>query len=140
MDKKRLLVIEDDTAIAELIRLAAEEVGFTAYTATDGKMIDTLCLDLQPDVIVLDVIMPEQDGFEVIQLLSENYYSTPVLILSGHDDYREMAERIGSAIGINVIGKIAKPFRKDDLCERLRLVQMMLTGQKELPLNKRMVQ
>lgn len=73
MVERRLLVIEDDPRIARLVCHAAEAAGFIALTATGPRAIEKVYGNLQPDVIILDLHMPDMDGIEVLQFLHQQF-------------------------------------------------------------------
>lgn len=112
MSEFRLLVIEDDKRVADLVCVAADEVGFITKWAVGPSAIMTTYQSFKPDVIVLDVLMPEMDGLEVLQFLREEFSQAKIVILSGSEDNsRRITESMGQALGFQVVGNIPKPFR-----------------------------
>ncbi len=99
----RILVIDDDQSIVELVKVNLEMQGHQIYTASDGIKGLALAQQHRPDLVILDVMMPDLDGFTVCQRLRQNQYthSIPVILLtalgmtkdkitgfdSGADDY-----------------------------------------------------
>ncbi len=111
MTQLRLLSIEDDKKVADLICRVARDVGFDAQTVF-GNAIEHAYQEYQPDVIVLDILMPEMDGIEVLQFLKEQYCRAHVIILSGSDGLsRRIIEKMGNSLGFTIVGNVTKPFR-----------------------------
>ena len=83
--RKKLLIVEDNTELLELMRLGLKQAGFTTSTATNG--IDALkkARSTAPDLIVLDLILPELDGFAVCEALkrSPDTSAIPIILLTG---------------------------------------------------------
>ena len=111
MTELRLLSIEDDINVAALICRVAQESGFAARTAF-GTQIEKAYEEFQPDVIVLDIMMPDMDGIEVLQYLRERCCRSHIVIMSGSDGLsRRIVERMGNSLGFTIIANMTKPFR-----------------------------
>lgn len=115
--ERRLLVIEDDPSIADLVVEVATGLGIKARGVTNTAKLEKICKDAKPDLIVLDIMMPERDGFEVLTYLRDNHPDVKIIILSGQDSYRDMVERIGHSQGQDIVATMRKPFRVDQLRE-----------------------
>lgn len=91
-----ILIIDDDNDAADLIRRSVEEVGFTTFRATNGVEGMTMAHQMRPSAIVLDLAMPELDGFGVLERLSANaeLCNIPLIVLSGQEiglsEHREL--------------------------------------------------
>ena len=110
MDRPRVLVIDDDEAIRELLALVLDEEGYAVQTAGDGRAALALLQDWQADLIVLDLLMPGMDGAAFLaELRPEPGRERPVLLLSAAQGAGEAAWRLG------VAGAFAKPFDLDEL-------------------------
>ena len=84
---KRILVVEDDESICEVEKILFESEGYEVLTAANGKeALDSLASNPRPDLIVLDLMMPEMDGFQVLEKIRTNpdqkLAKTPVIVLS----------------------------------------------------------
>lgn len=81
--KKKILIVDDNTDLQDIFRMHFEDAGYLVYTSGDGLKGITEMLDLKPDVILLDLMMPQMDGFEVLDTIS-NYSSIkiPVIVCS----------------------------------------------------------
>jgi two-component system, OmpR family, alkaline phosphatase synthesis response regulator PhoP len=83
--RKKILVVEDHPDLLELLRLEFKEKGFAIATATNGVDAIRKARSLLPDLILLDVMLPELDGFAVCEILRKDSATaaTPILMLSG---------------------------------------------------------
>jgi two-component system, OmpR family, alkaline phosphatase synthesis response regulator PhoP len=113
MRKPVVLVAEDDPSVRMTIEFVLQDEGFEVVLASDGEEALRLARKLEPDVILLDQMMPKLDGRDVLTGLRENDATreTPVFVLSG------MARTKGDWPGAQFVGK---PFSPDDLVDRIR--------------------
>ena len=81
----KLLVVEDDANILELLSASLRFAGFEVSTATSGSAAVSAAKNANPDLVVLDVMLPDLDGFEVIRLMREGGARTPVVFLTARD-------------------------------------------------------
>ena len=83
--KKKLLIVEDNTELLELLRLGFKQAGFSVSTAANGLEALKKARSVSPDLIVLDLVLPELDGFAVCEALrkSEETSTTPIIMLTG---------------------------------------------------------
>ena len=81
----KLLVVEDDANILELLSASLRFAGFDVSTATSGSAAVSAAKNTTPDLVVLDVMLPDLDGFEVIRLMREGGQRTPVVFLTARD-------------------------------------------------------
>jgi two-component system OmpR family response regulator len=114
----RLLVVEDDANIVELLSASLRYAGFEVAGARDGRQALRLAREFRPDLIVLDVMLPGIDGFEVVRRLSSEGNRCPVLFLTARD---AVADKI---TGLTVGGDdyVTKPFSLDEVIARIRAV------------------
>lgn len=117
---KRILVIDDDAAINELVKVNLEISGYTVVSALNG--IDGFALAKQelPDLIILDVMMPDMDGFSVAKLIRENSATKdiPILMLTALG----MLEDKVKGFDIGVDDYLTKPFEPEELKVRVRAI------------------
>ncbi|MFM9890680.1 MAG: response regulator transcription factor [Rickettsiales bacterium] len=123
MPRYQLLVIEDEADIAELICHAAGEMGMDTRHACNFDALTEILAAFTPDIILLDIMMPEKDGFEVLRFLHEQRHPARILVISGDAHYRPMAFRMGEGLAVEVVGVLAKPFRLSEL--RLALAEIV---------------
>ena len=108
----RLLVVDDDVKILRFLRSSLRLAGYDVITAEGGEEALQLMESAKPQCIVLDVLMPVVDGFEVLRRLRA-VSKLPVIAISAHSSSAEKA----LALGANVF--LGKPFRPDELIKRI---------------------
>lgn len=128
MFTERLLAIEDDSEIAAIIERTAIEAGFKSFALCNSSDIEQVYHNFRPDVIVLDILMPEMDGFDILRFLKYQHSTTQIILLSG-SEFTEMAQSIGLSYGLNIQTALSKPFRVHELKLHLEAVRMMLGTQ-----------
>lgn len=112
----RLLLIDDEPALADYMATAARMTGFDPTIAADHPSFVKAFEANQPEMVVLDLGMPKTDGVEFLRYLSEHGFAGPVLIVSGFDRrVLESAFRLGTELGLRMVGPLEKPVLLDDL-------------------------
>lgn len=120
----RLLAVDDNGDSAELIARIATRCGYEARAVADLRQLPGLLSSWKPDVLTLDLCMPQEDGIAVLPTINENGFAGGLLIISGQEDWlRRAAGRLASAQGLNVIGDLAKPIDIKTLRETLTKLQ-----------------
>ena len=115
MAGKRILLVDDQPEVREPIRIRLESEGYTVSVAGDGAQALELCHQMQPDLVILDVMLPVQDGFTVCrQIRSQS--QVPILILSGKAEETDII--VGLELGAD--DYLPKPFRLNELLARVR--------------------
>ncbi len=114
----KILVIDDDTAINELIRVNLELEGHKVVQAYDGIKGFALCKQEQPSLVILDVMMPEVDGFTVAQRIRKNDETKdiPILMLTALSQLNDKV----NGFNIGVDDYLVKPFEMEELKVRVR--------------------
>ncbi len=114
----RLLVVDDEPNIRELLSTSLRFAGFEVHTAADGAEALRQAEATRPDLVVLDVMLPDLDGFAVTRRLRERGREVPVLFLTAKDD---VADRVN---GLTVGGDdyVTKPFSLEEVVARIRAV------------------
>lgn len=116
MSRPRLLLIDDEPALARFIANSARDCGFEPRITTEEGEFQRQFIEFQPDVVVLDLGMPGKDGVEQLRFLAEHGCRSPVLLVSGFDQrIIQTAFRLGEALGLNMAGPLTKPVRLDTL-------------------------
>lgn len=112
----RALVVDDEVALSELLSMALRYEGWEVQTAGNGADALTAARSFRPDVMVLDIMMPELDGMAVIRRMREEGLTLPVLFLSARD---AVDDRIA---GLTAGGDdyVTKPFSLEEVVARLR--------------------
>ncbi|PRY46313.1 two-component system OmpR family response regulator [Umezawaea tangerina] len=123
-DSVRLLVVDDEPHIADLVATVARYEGWNAVTAGSGEAALKEAADFHPDIVVLDLMLPDLDGFSVLDRLREAGTMVPVVFLTARDG---TADRVA---GLTRGGDdyLVKPFSVEELMARLRAVLRRSTG------------
>ncbi|MFA6988708.1 MAG: response regulator transcription factor [Candidatus Gastranaerophilaceae bacterium] len=114
----KILVVDDDVAILELLKINLEMQGHDVITATDGVKGYALVQQEEPDLILLDVMMPEVDGYTVAQRIRNNpkIESIPILMLTAMGMLQDKVKGFDSGVDDYLV----KPFELDELRVRVR--------------------
>jgi two-component system, OmpR family, response regulator len=114
----RLLVVDDEATIRELLAGSLRFAGYEVATAASGTEAVRGAAAARPDLILLDVMMPDGDGFETVQRLRDGNQDVPVIFLTARD---EVSDRVnGFALGAD--DYVTKPFSLDEVLARIRAV------------------
>lgn len=113
----RVLVVEDDPAIGRLLRRSLNERGDVVTVATDGASGLSLALQEQPEIVLLDLGLPDLDGRQVLQMLRA-VSQVPVIVITAQDDDRTVVQ----ALDAGADDYLVKPFGSDQLAARIRAV------------------
>jgi len=106
MSKTRILVVDDELSIIKFLRANLESRGYEVLTAMDGaEALQTIEMEL-PDLVILDIMMPEINGFEVCRRLRE-WSQIPIIMLSARGDASDKVK----CLDIGADDYITKPFR-----------------------------
>jgi len=109
---RRLLVVDDEPRFAAFVRDAAEGIGMQVEMAANGQAAKAVFLRFDPDVIVLDIVMPVMDGVEFLQWLAPQGCRARLVLVTGYNPhYGRLAERLGQAKGIGSVTVLNKPVR-----------------------------
>ena len=116
MPLPRLLLIDDEPALAAFVAKAADMCGFDPLIAEEDQQFRDKFRECRPQMVALDLGMPDMDGVELLRFLADQDYRQPVLIISGFDRrVLESAFRLGSALGLQMVGPLEKPARLEEL-------------------------
>ena len=110
-----ILIVEDEPSLQETLVYNLEKQGYTVEAAGDGRAALDAARRLKPDLIVLDIMLPELDGFEVCKILRREM-STPILMLTARDD--EIDRVVGLEVGAD--DYLTKPFSMRELLARVK--------------------
>jgi two-component system KDP operon response regulator KdpE len=122
-ERHRIMVIDDEERMVRFIRLNLEHDGFIVFDAFNGKQAIQRLRDVNPDLILLDIMMPDLDGFEVLQMIRE-IGNVPVIMLTakGEEDDRVRGLELGAD------DYITKPFSPRELVSRVKAVLRRTEG------------
>ena len=115
MDQKKVLIIEDETSISDIIKFNLTKEGFAVETAYDGQAGLDKALSVEPDLILLDVMLPILDGFAVCKKIRETS-TVPILMLTAKEE--EVDKVLGLELGAD--DYITKPFGMRELIARIK--------------------
>ena len=112
MSERRLLVVDDEPDFAEFVSNAAGELGYDTRVCTHPKEFRRIYADFAPTHIVLDVVMPEIDGIEIMQWLAGQGSTAKVVVTTGYNpQYAKMAGLVGADRGLEPAKILTKPVR-----------------------------
>ena len=111
-----VLVVDDEVSILTLVEFNLQKAGYSVLKATDGRLALQMIREEQPDLIVLDIMLPSVDGFEICKQLRQQGNRTPVLMLSARDE--EVDKILGLELGAD--DYLTKPFSPRELLARVK--------------------
>lgn len=114
----KVLTIEDDPNIAELIQLYVEKTGFSSITAYDGEEGMEKFYNESPDCIILDLMLPKMDGWEVCKMIRLEDKQIPIIMLTGKGETYDII----NGLDIGADDYIVKPFDPNELIARVKTV------------------
>lgn len=127
MQNKRIIYFEDDNDMVELVRIILSREGFQVDGVSEGNVGIALARETKPDVILLDLMLPDMDGLEIFRQLRNDPTTAeiPVIVITAK------AQSIDKVLGLQIAKVdqyISKPFRPNELVER---VNMVLSNEEE---------
>ena len=126
MADAKILVVDDDKKIVELIALYLKKDGYQVLTAYDGKQAIELTRRRQPDLIVLDLMLPQVDGMDVCRILRVES-QVPIIMLTGRSTDDDKLE----GLDLGADDYVTKPFNPRELLARIRAVLRRTSGKDE---------
>src|SRR3954470_9993575 len=122
----RVLVVDDEATITDLVATALRYEGFSVEVAANGTDALRSAEKFRPDLVVLDVMLPDRDGFTVVKRLRADGHHVPVVFLTARDSTEEKVK--GLTVGGN--DYVTKPFSLEELIARVRAM-LRRTGNEE---------
>ena len=123
MSQKSVLVVDDDLKLVELLQLYFQNDGFLVYTANDGITALKIAREKQPDILVLDLMLPGIDGWEVLKILRRDS-EVPILMLTARDE--ESDRLVGLELGAD--DYVTKPFSPKEVVARVKAILRRTKG------------
>lgn len=118
--KPVLMVVDDEADFAEYVADVAGELGFEVKVHSSARDCLVAISVKRPDIIVMDIVMPDMDGVELVQEIGRRLPGAAVIVMSGFDSrYLGVVRTLGEAGGVNVCGSLMKPFAADELVAAL---------------------
>ena len=120
MPNERILVVEDEQAIVEIVSQALKRHGFDVATANDGDTALDMAYSLRPDLIILDIMLPRMDGWEVCRRLKSEAETKniPIIMLTARREERDVVE----GLDLGADDYIKKPFSLAELMARVKAI------------------
>ncbi len=119
--KKRVLVVDDEPGIGNVLRIRLRLSGYDVTTTTSGAQAIGLVRDQAPDIVLLDILMPDVNGFDVLDEVRK-FSKVPIVVLTARHDVAETALKNGAA------DSIAKPFNPDQVVEKIGSILSLSDG------------
>lgn len=115
---KKILIVDDEADILEILKFVLEAQGYECITASDGEAGLNLAREINPDLIILDVMMPKINGYKISRLLKydSKYKDIPILMVTARS--QEEDKIIGEETGADEY--ITKPFQVDYVVEKVK--------------------
>jgi len=120
---KKVLIADDERDFVTFLSVALKREGFDVFTAFDGIEAKERIEEDNPDIIILDLIMPHLNGWEVLKWVKENEHKMPVIILSAKDDFDD----IKNTYNLNADYYMTKPVSVRDIVKGINTVSSLET-------------
>ncbi|MFP4083256.1 MAG: response regulator transcription factor, partial [Candidatus Aminicenantes bacterium] len=132
---KRILIIEDDIAILRGLKDNLEYESFEVLTATDGEKGYWLIQEKKPDLIILDLMLPRMNGYEICRRVRKEGISTPILMLTARGEEKDRVR----GLDLGADDYVSKPFSVAELLARVRAIMRRINKAKtgDLPADLR---
>jgi DNA-binding response OmpR family regulator len=117
MEKKRILIVDDEVELSEMVKMRLETVGYEIISAFDGQEALDRARQDKPDLIILDLMLPKIDGYKVCRMLKfdEKYKKIPIILFSARA--QEEDKKVGMQVGADAY--ITKPFEPKALLAKI---------------------
>ncbi|NOQ80224.1 MAG: response regulator [Gammaproteobacteria bacterium] len=119
----QILLVEDDLSLAEGLQHALAREGITVNHVSKGKEAIHVVVSFPPDIVILDLGLPDMDGLGVISHIRKNKITTPILILTARDSVEDTV----SGLDIGADDYLAKPFNMPELLARIRVLERRIS-------------
>lgn len=126
--RKRVLVVEDELDTVFLLKQILRMAGFNVLSATTGREALLKAAEQEPDLVLLDLMMPEMDGWEILEHLRQMIDKVPVIIVSA----KASKEDVVKGLSAGADDYISKPFHNAELSERVKAVLRRASKPREL--------
>ncbi|MBA5851968.1 response regulator transcription factor [Clostridium sp. cel8] len=119
----KILIVDDDENICEVIKMYVESAGYEVEIANDGKSAEEVFLQYKPDLVLLDIMLPNIDGIDVLKWIRKDY-ETPVIMLTAKGETFDKV--LGLELGAD--DYIVKPFEAKEMLARIKAVLRRYSG------------
>jgi len=128
-----IYAIDDDLLLGDIFSYVGEATGFDVEIVPSGKVLKNKLRKKRPDLLVMDIVMPNMDGIELINWFAEVECKLPVVLMSGYDSsYLNAAAKLAAAQKINVVGSLQKPIAIETLEKLFRKLKLELLTESSL--------
>jgi len=114
MGARRVVIIDDEAAFAKALTRMVNALGYEVTVSTDARSSYTFDLK-SSDIVFVDVLMPNVSGLEVLQKLAQQKTRSAIVLMSGHEERLDEAEKLARNLDLNLVGALTKPFRLEDV-------------------------
>ncbi|MBQ2941781.1 MAG: response regulator transcription factor [Clostridia bacterium] len=128
MDKKKILVVDDERAIGDILKINLEREGYAVAVAMDGEEGANMAFSLNPDLVLLDVMLPKMDGFEVCKKIRRES-EVPIVMLTARTE--EIDKILGLELGAD--DYVTKPFSVRELMARVKANLRRTVSKENIP-------
>ncbi|HEX6032012.1 MAG TPA: response regulator transcription factor, partial [Tepidiformaceae bacterium] len=125
MSGARVLVVDDDPSILKLVRRSLEAAGYRVEGVADGGRAVAKVQEFRPEVVLLDLVLPNEDGVEICRRLRQTGSGVPIIVLSAVGDEQRKIE----ALDAGADDYVTKPFSIEELKARVRVALRRHAGQ-----------
>lgn len=134
MDKETILAVDDEASIIDLLKYNIEKEGYNFISADNGEDGLKMAIEKDPDLIILDVMLPKMDGYSVCKGIRQEKINTPIIMLSARGE--EIDKILGLEIGAD--DYMTKPFSPRELLARIKAnLRKVETSEKKLKAKER---
>jgi CheY-like chemotaxis protein len=128
----KILVVDDDPDMRETLQMILESADYTVVTAEDGEQCLSKLKEERPDLLILDLLMPRMDGFEVCKALKDPRYAkyghVPIIILSSvQEDVSQRRYELETGIQLDVDDYVEKPIESTVLLDRVGKIMQRIS-------------
>jgi len=117
----RILVVDDEPALGTLVQRALEPLGYAVQVTSHARVFKQLFESFEPTAVIIDIVMPDVDGIELIRWIAARNTDVRVIIASGSkSEYAKAATLLGTAAGIKSIANLRKPLSITELREAVK--------------------
>lgn len=115
----KILIVDDDTTITELMRSLVQMDGHKPTIVNDSLQAVEVARSVKPDLVTLDLMMPDMNGYELCEILHNDpmFSDTPIIIISAKDDHESKQK----ALDAGARDYITKPFDVDEFLEKIKI-------------------
>jgi two-component system response regulator TrcR len=118
---KRLMIVDDQVSLTKIVTMIAEQMGLCVHVVNDSTTALDAYLEHRPDILMLDMIMPEKDGVDVLNEIMLTGIDSQVILTSGFtESYARLAANVAQFHNKEPVLLLKKPFRRDKLIAVLR--------------------